>query len=71
MPPATATTRALLSAFDEATFGPDDQPQRSVTVYWEFRGKRFAMYLFYVVGDPHGKQYEDVLATAARSIRPL
>jgi hypothetical protein len=69
--PSTGITRALLSEFDEATFGPDDQPQRSVSVYWEFLGKRFAMHLFYIVGDPQGKHYEDLLTKATRSIRPL
>jgi hypothetical protein len=69
--PATGITRALLSTFEERTWSRDEQPQRSVAVYWEFHGKRFAMHLSYVVGDPRGKRYEALLMSAVQSIRPL
>jgi hypothetical protein len=70
-PASTETSDALLVSFNEATFGPDDQPQREVSVYWTFRREKFGAHLFYLVGDPHGMAYEAILHQIVASIRPL
>jgi len=71
IPPSAGVSRSIILSFDEKTYSPSVQQEHDVTVYWEFRGKRFATHLFYVVGDPKAKQYEGVLAEIMRSIRPL
>jgi hypothetical protein len=69
-PQVTGISEALIVSFDVATFGPDDQAQRSVGVYWIYRHERFAAHLSYVLGDPKGFAYEDVLKQVVFSIRP-
>jgi hypothetical protein len=71
MPLSTGISQAITVSFDVMTFGPDDQRQHEVNVYWEFRGKMFATYLTYVIGDPKAKEYESLLQTAMHSVRPL
>jgi hypothetical protein len=70
VPPSTEISEAILVSFDEATFGPDDQAQRGVSVYWAYRRQKFAAHLFYVVGDRKGVEYERVLRQIVLSIRP-
>jgi hypothetical protein len=69
--PSTGISRAIIVAFDEMTYSASEQRQHDFTVYWEFRGKRFAAHLAYVIGDPKAKQHESVLISVMRSIRPL
>jgi hypothetical protein len=72
VPPAAAEiTDAISITFDTATFGPDDQKQHCVSVYWEFRRQRFSAHLSYVFGDPRGRAHERVLLEAVRSFRPF
>ncbi len=71
VPASSEISEAVLLALDEATFGPDDQPQRDVGVYWIYHGERFAAHLSFVVGDPQGVAYENVLKQIVFSIRPL
>jgi hypothetical protein len=66
MLPSSDVSRAIIAAYDETIYSPSEQRQRTVTVYWEFRGKRFATYLSYVVGDPKAKQYDGVLISFCR-----
>ena len=70
IPLSTGVSRAIIVAFDETTYSPSEQRRHDVTIYWEFRGKRFATHLFYVIGDPRAKHYEDVLTKFMRSIQP-
>jgi hypothetical protein len=71
LPASTGIAEAILVSFDEATFGPDDQAQREVSIYWTFRGERFGAHLFYLLGDPQGARYEAILEQIVASIRPL
>lgn len=70
VPASTGITDAISVSLDEAVYSPDEQRQHDSSVYWTFRRKKFAAHLFYVVGDPRGAQYEDVLRQVVRSIRP-
>ena len=70
-PPSTGISEAILMSFDEATFGPDDQAQRDVSVYWTYQRENFAAHLSYVLGDPKGGQYENTLRQIVFSVRPL
>jgi len=71
LPPQTTITNAVISSFDTATFGPDDQAQHCVAAYWGFKSKLFAAYLYYVIGDPKAKAQEALFLQTLRSIRPL
>jgi hypothetical protein len=69
--PSTGISEAITASFDEATYSPNDQRQHEFSVYWSFRNQRFAAHLFYVVGNPKGAEYENVLRQAVRSVRPV
>ena len=71
VPPSTDISEAFWESFDEATFGPDDQAQREVSLYWTYGREKLAAHLFYVVGDPKGGAYETALRKLVFSIRPL
>lgn len=71
MPAETGVKRAVISTYDTPTFGPDDQSQHTLNVYWEFRSKVFAAHLFYPAHDPKGSEFERIFLTTIRSIRPL
>jgi hypothetical protein len=70
MPSSTGASNAMMVSFDIPRLSPDEQPQHEAHVYWEFRGKLFAAYLSYVVGDPKAAEYSDLLVMLVRSIRP-
>ena len=70
-PLSSKISEAILVSFDEATFGPDDQAQRQINAYWAFQPRRFAAHLSFVVGDPKGSEYENVLRDLVLSVRPL
>ena len=71
LPDSTEIREAVLVSFDEATYGPDEQAQRSVSVYWIFRGEKFAAHLSYLVGDPRGFSSENTLKGTVAGIRPI
>jgi len=71
VPAPTGISEALLTSFNVATFSRDDQAQRHVSVYWAYRKEKFAAHLFYVVGDPKGASYGNVLRQVVFSIRPV
>jgi hypothetical protein len=71
VPLSTGISVAAIWSFDDATFSPDDQPQREVNIYWMFNGEKFACYLSYVVGDPKATQYQNALKDLVTSIRPI
>lgn len=71
MPEASGVSGAVISSYDEATYGPDDQAQHCVAVFWEMRHKLFAAHLNYIVGDPKGPELEELLLQVIRGIRPL
>jgi hypothetical protein len=71
VPPPSEISEAILVSFDQATFGPDDQPQHEANAYWIFRSKKFAAHLSYIVGDPKGAGYEAALKQLVLSVRPL
>jgi hypothetical protein len=70
-PPATEISEAIMVSFDDETFGPDDQPQHEIRVYWEFRREKFAAHLSYVIGDPKATTYQAVLQQIVFSVRPI
>jgi hypothetical protein len=70
-PSSTEISDALMVTFDEATFGPLDQAQHQINVYWTFLGRKFASHLSYIVGDPKAVEYVDVLKHLVSSVRPL
>lgn len=70
MPTETQVSRAIMMACDEHADISSEPQQRDVSVYWEFRGKRFASYLNYAIGDPNAKAYERALLIILRGLRP-
>jgi hypothetical protein len=71
MPPTTGVTNAIISSYDSATFGPDDQSEHRVNIFWEFRRELFAAHLLYGAHDPKGPEFNKVFLDCVRSIRPL
>jgi hypothetical protein len=71
MPRESGVLGALTCSYDVATFSPDEQPQHSVSVYWEFKGKQFAAHLTYVVNERNAAMLERTFAETVRSIRPI
>jgi len=71
IPPETGIERAVRVSFDRKRFGPDDQAQHDVNIYWVFRGKVFATYLEYVHGDPRAQEYESLVGSLMKRVRPL
>lgn len=71
MPNESTARNAVVSAFNSTALAIGEQPERRVTVFWEFRGKYFAAHLMYRLGDNNGPRFERVLFTVARSFRPL
>ena len=69
-PSETNVERALWTAFDLKRYSPDDQAQHQVNIYWEFRNHLFATHLIYLNGDPHAKDYNQLLDRVMRGIRP-
>lgn len=70
LPKETGISRAIMASFDEKTYSPSEQRQHQTAVYWDFRGRRFAAYLNFIVGDPKAKEYRDTLLEIMRSFRP-
>lgn len=71
LPPSTEISRIMIIGFDGSTESTSEQRQHDLAAYWEFRGKRFATHLFYVLGDPKAKEYNAIMIKLMRSIRPL
>ena len=71
MPPASMVKDAVISSHDTPTFGPDDQSQHTVNIFWEFRNKRFAAHLLYPAHDPKGPEFERIFMETIRSLRPV
>jgi hypothetical protein len=71
VPSESGIGRAIMMAYDIRAFAVDEQHQRSVNIYWEFKRGLFAAYLSYVVGDPKAAVYERVLLDTIRSVRPI
>lgn len=71
MPKESGILHAVVSSYDEATYSPDDQAQHCTAVFWEFDKKLFAAHLFYVAGDPKGRDLEKIFVDTIRGIRPL
>lgn len=67
----SGVSRAVVCSSDEATFSPEQRPQHSVAIYWEFEQKLFAAHLNYNAGDPDGPRLEKIFFQAVRSIRPI
>jgi hypothetical protein len=70
-PTESGMTSAIVSSYDTATFGPDDRSEHHVSIFWEFREKRFAAHLLYPAHDPKGTEFEKVFLQTVRSIRPM
>jgi hypothetical protein len=70
MPSSTGASNAMMASFDLRNLSLNSQGQHEAAVYWEFHGKLFAAYLFYVIGDPKAAEYSDLLVKLVRSIRP-
>lgn len=47
-----------------------DELQRSVTIYWTFRGASFAVYLEFRGNDKKYRRYEKAMVHLAQSVRP-
>lgn len=71
VPTASGMTDAVITSYDEATYGPGDQPQHCVAIFWRFAGKLFAAHLNYITNDPNSAAIEKVSFETIRSIRPL
>jgi hypothetical protein len=59
-----------MAGFDEKIYGPSERQQHQKAIYWDFRGRRFATYLNYLVGDRKAKEYNDTLVAVVYSVRP-
>jgi hypothetical protein len=71
MPNASKVSQAVLSSYDIATFGPDDQAQHCEALFWKFEDKLLAAHMTYVAHDPNGPALEKLFVETVRSIRPL
>jgi hypothetical protein len=67
----TGISAAIISSFDTATYGPQDQSEHHVSIFWEFNHALFATHLLYPAHDAKGLEFERILANNIRSIRPL
>ena len=70
-PPNTGVTAAVISSFDSAVYGPQDQSEHHVSIFWEFRHALFVTHLVYPAHDPKGPGFDAALETNFSSIRPL
>ena len=66
----TGVAAAIISSYDSATFGPDDQSEHRLNIFWEFRQQLFVAHLLYPTHDARGAELK-VLLDTVRSIRPL
>ncbi len=71
MPRESGAKNAITLSYDTAIFGIGQQKQHIVDVYWEFKQKYFAGYLYYVANDPKGAVLEKTFLNTIRSFRPL
>ncbi len=71
MPSATGIANAVMSSFDSKMFGPDDQSEHRVNIFWEFHQKLFAGHLMYPAHDPKGSEFEKIFLDTIHSIRPI
>lgn len=71
MPSESTVKKAIVSAYDSATFAVGETAERRVTVFWEFRGKYFAAHLMYRARDKKALSFERVLFDVVRSFKPL
>jgi hypothetical protein len=71
MPPETGGAATIISSYDTATYGPDDQSEHRVNIFWEFRQQRFVAHLLYPARDSKGPIFEKVLLDTIRGIRPI
>jgi len=69
VPPETGIAAAIVSSFDSAVFGPDDQSEHHVSIFREFQHALFASHLLYPAGDQKGPAFEKVLEDNIHSIR--
>ncbi len=67
----TGITKAVMSSYDSKTFGPDDQPEHRVNIFWEFRQKLFAAHLMYPAHDSKGPEFEKIFLNTIHSVRPI
>ena len=65
----TGVAAAIISSYDSATFGPDDQSEHRLNIFWEFRQQLFVAHLLYPTHDARGAEFEKVLLDTVRSIR--
>jgi len=70
-PQESGVSEAVMTAYDDPTFSPDDQNHHSVLVFWKFNGKLFSGHLTYVKGSAEGPQLEKIFLETLRSTRPL
>lgn len=70
MPHETGIDKAVWSAFDLKRYGPGDQAQHQINVYWQFRGRLFATHLIYLKGDSRSADYEGLVTKIMVGIRP-
>ena len=71
MPTDTGVATATISSYDSAAFGPDDQSEHRLNIFWEFRQKLFVAHLLYPAHDPKGHEFEKIFLDTVGSIRPL
>lgn len=71
LPSETGIGRAVWSSFDLKMYGPDDQAQHQVNVYWEFHKRLFATHLVYVIGNLQGDELNDMLVRIMKGIRTI
>jgi len=71
MPKESGASRAVMSSYDDATFGPDDQAQHCVAIFWEFNRRLFEAHLNYLADDRNGPALKEAFLDTIRSIRPL
>lgn len=70
-PIESAVTHAVVCSYDEPTFSPDQQPEHSVAIFWEFDKGLFAAHLRYNANDSNAPVLQKVYFQTVRSIRPL
>ena len=66
----SGVSQAVVCSYDEARLSPDERPQHSVAIFWEFNQELFAAHLRYNANDAKGPLFERVFFQTIRSLRP-
>jgi hypothetical protein len=71
MPKRSGVEDAFMLSYDAEKLAPDQHQEHWTAIYWTSKGKFFAAYLEYLVGDPKSTELKNMFFGTVRSFRPL